>query len=146
MFGHVHQNLYEHESFRVPMQDTLQVQQTWITNLAEGLLNAVNQTPGTSVCASATATTFSAAIVWHVLHNEGLYPFYLQRVPALQAEDYPCQVVSAKKYIQIALPMLYFVHWRRASFICERVFSTHNMQIWAEGNPHGTRQSTWLCC
>lgn len=60
----------------------------------ESLLNALGQNPGASVYTLATATT-----VWHVLHSKDLHAFHLQRVQALQVEDYSCRAVSAQWFL-----------------------------------------------
>ncbi|GIY26810.1 hypothetical protein CEXT_229581 [Caerostris extrusa] len=68
-----------------------------ISELEEGLLNAVDRNPITSVCALTAAIIATRFNLRRILHREGLHGFHLQRHQILHAEDYPRRGAFAQK-------------------------------------------------
>ncbi|CAH1958902.1 unnamed protein product [Acanthoscelides obtectus] len=56
------------------------------------LRNRVDENPSTSTRDVAREVQVSKTKVWQTLREEGLYPFHVQRVQALQPDDFPARV------------------------------------------------------
>ncbi|GFV47601.1 DUF4817 domain-containing protein [Trichonephila clavipes] len=91
-FARVHQNLVERGSFRATIEGTGRRRIARTPILEEGVLHAVDQTPGTSVRALAASTGRSPTTIHHVLQGATLHPFHVQRVQSLQPDDPPRRV------------------------------------------------------
>ncbi|GFU62335.1 DUF4817 domain-containing protein [Trichonephila clavipes] len=105
-FTRVHQNLVERGSFRATIEGTGRRRTARTPIFDEGVLHAVDQTPGTSVRALAASTGRSPTTIHRVLHGAALHPFHVQRVQSLQPDDPPRRVRFAQWFLnQIAAHM-----------------------------------------
>ncbi|GFV01340.1 general transcription factor II-I repeat domain-containing protein 2B [Trichonephila clavipes] len=86
-FARVHQNLVERGSFRAAIEGTGRRRIARTPIFEEGVLHAVDQTPGTSVRALAASTGRSPTTIHRVLQGAALHPFQVQRVQSLQPDD-----------------------------------------------------------
>ncbi|GFX98880.1 DUF4817 domain-containing protein [Trichonephila clavipes] len=86
-FARVHQNLVERGSFRATIEGTGRRRIARTPIFEEGVLHAVDQTPGTSVRAHAASTGRSPTTIHRVLQGAALHPFHVQRVQSLQPDD-----------------------------------------------------------
>ncbi|GFW05562.1 DUF4817 domain-containing protein [Trichonephila clavipes] len=84
MFVRVHQNLVERGSFRATIEGTGRRRIARTPIFEEGVLHAVDQTPGPSVRALAASTGRSPTTIHRVLQSAALHPFHVQRVQSLQ--------------------------------------------------------------
>ncbi|GFX02091.1 DUF4817 domain-containing protein [Trichonephila clavipes] len=139
-FARVHQNLVERGSFRATIEGTGRRRIARTPIFEEGVLHAVDQTPGTSVRALAASTGRSPTTIHRVLQGAALHPFHVQRVQSLQPDDPPRRVTFAQWFLnQIAADMHFassVLFCDEATFSREGVFNTH---MWALNNPHSTR-------
>ncbi|GFY09750.1 DUF4817 domain-containing protein [Trichonephila clavipes] len=139
-FARVHQNLVERGSFRAAIEGTGRRRLARTPIFEEGVLHAVNQTPGTSVRALAASTGRSPTTIHRVLQGAALHPFHVQRVQSLQPDDPPRRATFAQWFLnQIAADMHFassVLFCDEATFSREGVFNTH---MWALNNPHSTR-------
>ncbi|GFX00424.1 uncharacterized protein TNCV_2090741 [Trichonephila clavipes] len=142
-FARVHQNLVERGSFRATIEGTGRRRIARTPIFEEGVLHAVDQTPGTSVRALAASTGRSPTTIHRVLQGAALHPFHVQRVQSLQPDDPPRRVTFAQWFLnQIAADMHFassVLFCDEATFSREGVFNTHNAHMWALNNPHNTQ-------
>ncbi|KAJ8944098.1 hypothetical protein NQ318_019436, partial [Aromia moschata] len=104
-----------HERFpnrTLPNQKTFQRVDQRLKENVENILNAVHDTPSTSTRRLSTQLSASKAIVHKVLKEQLLYPYHLQKVPELIAEDFPRRMQFAnwlldqQRNIQVLLKMV----------------------------------------
>ncbi|GFW46040.1 DUF4817 domain-containing protein [Trichonephila clavipes] len=142
-FARVHQNLVERGSFRATIEGTGRRRIARTPIFEEGVLHAVDQTPGTSVRALAASTGRSPTTIHRVLQGAALHPFHVQRVQSLQPDDPPRRVTFAQWFLnQIAADMHFassMLFCDEATFSREGVINTHNAHMWALNNPHSTQ-------
>lgn len=142
-FARVHQSLAEHGSFRAMIEGTGRPRTARTPVFEEGVLNAVDRNPDTSVRALAVATGTSRTTVHRVLQGEALHPFHVQRVQLLQPEDPPRRVAFAQWFLNRSAADMHFassvLFSDESIFSREGMFNTHNAHMWALTNPHTTR-------
>ncbi|GFT56432.1 DUF4817 domain-containing protein [Trichonephila clavipes] len=87
----------------------------------EGVLHAVDQTPGTSIRALAASNGRSPTTIHRVLQGAALHPSHVQRVQSLQPDDPPRRVTFAQWFLnQIAAD----IHFASSVLFCdEAIFS-----------------------
>jgi hypothetical protein len=80
--------------------------------------------------------------VWRVLKEKQLYPFHLQNVQALTAEDYPRRSAFCRWYINQTAVNHHFAGSElvtdEATFTQDGIFNLHNMHMWKQENPRAT--------
>ncbi|GFV87911.1 hypothetical protein TNCV_781921 [Trichonephila clavipes] len=108
----------------------------------EGMLIAGDQNPGTSVRVLAVATGRSQTTV-HRLQDETLHRFYVKRVQLLQPDDLPRSVAFAQCFVNQSAADMHFasslLYCEEAVLPRERVFNTHNANLWALNSPLSTQ-------
>jgi hypothetical protein len=106
-------------------------------------LQAVEEEPNVSCRRFALRIGVSSFTIWSTLHEQGLYPYHLQRVQHLKPEDPRriafCQWLLQKideepNFLSIILTT------DEAGFTRDGVFNSHNTHIWSEENPHKIRE------
>ncbi|GFT97666.1 transposase-like protein [Trichonephila clavipes] len=107
-FARVHQNLVERGSFRATIEGTGRRRIARTPIFEEGVLHAVDQTPGTSVRALA-ASTGRFPTIHRVLQGAALHPFHVQRVKSLQTDDPPRRVMFAQWFLNQIAADIHFV-------------------------------------
>ena len=141
MFARVHRNLCERGSLLSSMQDTRRRWLTRTVNVAEQVLQSIEDNPNTSTRSISQQLGVSQSSLWRILHEERVHPYHLQRVQLLQPDDYPkvwnlhngsCRKVPWIPFSRFALAYRWSfiyswrcVHWTQ--FTC------------LDYNPHGTR-------
>jgi hypothetical protein len=58
-------------------------------DLEGAVLDTIEEKPSSSTCTTMRDLQIHHSTVWRVLKEQQLYPFHLQKVQALTAEDYP---------------------------------------------------------
>ncbi|GFX01191.1 uncharacterized protein TNCV_4581571 [Trichonephila clavipes] len=83
------------------------------------------------------------ATVWRIAHDEGLHPYHLQRVQAVELGDYNKRMDFARWFLHesnadrnFAASVLFT---DEATFSLEGVMNFHNLHTWADENPHTIR-------
>ncbi|GFV01344.1 uncharacterized protein TNCV_2125701 [Trichonephila clavipes] len=124
-FARVHQNLVERGSFRAAIEGTGRRRIARTPIFEEGVLHAVDQTPGTSVRALAASTGRSPTTIHRVLQGAALHPFQVQRVQSLQPDDPPRRATFAQWFLnQIEADM----HFASSVLFCdEATFSREEL-------------------
>ncbi|GIY54142.1 hypothetical protein CDAR_605211 [Caerostris darwini] len=120
------------------MEDTRRVHPIQIYDLEQGVLNAVDRNPSTSVCVLTAAIIAPSSTLWRVQHKEGLHAFHLQRDQVFQVKDYPRRVAFARKSESVWHFPCFVLFTDEVSFTREGVVKT----IHAEQ----TSDVTTLCC
>lgn len=70
-----------------------------ILDAEKQILNLADENPSTSTRRIARQLGVSNRIVWRTLRGNQLYPFYVQRVQALQPQDYPLRVDFCRRFL-----------------------------------------------
>lgn len=108
------------------------------------ILDVVAEEPNISIRRLALRMGVSTFIVWRTLREQGLHPYHIQRVQALEPGDPPRRLA--------------FCHWLRAilqqqpnflnnviftdeaGFTRDGIFNSQNTHIWSDENPHAVRE------
>ena len=67
----------------------------------------------------------STFVVWKTLNEEGLYPYHVQRLQHLKAEDLPKRVSFYELFST-----------DEAAFTRDGIFNFHNTYVWSDEDPH----------
>lgn len=110
----------------------------------EGVLNDISNHPEKSTRELAQRHNVSNATIWHILHEQQLHPYHVQKVQALLPRDYPQRVTLCQWFLRKFRTNANFL--RRVLFTDECNFSRtgitnfHNTHIWSMENPHEITQ------
>ncbi|CAH1964393.1 unnamed protein product [Acanthoscelides obtectus] len=92
-----------------------------------------------------TQVQVSKTKVWQTLREEGLYPFHVQRVQALQPDDFPARV----RFCEWLLHqhdnnpdfLKYILVTDESTFTRNGVNNFRNTHVWSVENPHAVRRA-----
>ncbi|GFY18952.1 DUF4817 domain-containing protein [Trichonephila clavipes] len=87
-FATLHRRMCETGSFNVHKLDTGRQRTTRTVDAEDRVLQELERNPSTSTRVVARDTHIPQATVWRIAHDEGLYPYHLQRIQALELGDY----------------------------------------------------------
>jgi hypothetical protein len=111
-------------------------------DLEEAMLDTIEEKPSSSTRTTASDLQIHHSTVWRVLKEQQLYPFHLQKVLALTAEDYPRRSAFCRWYINYTAVDPHFAGsvlvTDKATFTQDEIFNCHNMHMWEQENPHAT--------
>ncbi|KFM62974.1 hypothetical protein X975_21073, partial [Stegodyphus mimosarum] len=142
MFERLHRSLCENGSLEAT-SDTRSGRTARQPRIKESILNIVHESPQTSTRATASRLQLNHSTVWRVLNENGLHPYRLQRVQALQNTDYSLRVHFCHWFLQQCEAQANFpsdaLFRDEATFSQDGIFSRYNMHVWSTKNPHGTR-------
>lgn len=141
-FAAVHRRLSENRTLRPNMANAGRERSVRTPELEEDILEMVDNNPTTSTRRMASELGTDHMTVWRVLHEQLLYPFHVQKVQALNPNDYPrryefCQWVINQLAVNPALSST-ILYTDEACFTRDGIFNSHNLHHWAEENPHAT--------
>lgn len=142
-FQAIHQRLRETGTFRVARLDAGRPRAARQPEMEDAILQHFQDHPTTSTRAAANVVNVSHSVVWRVLHDNTQHPYRIQRVQALNVDDYAPRVQFATWFLQqdaeqeLASKVLFT---DEAAFTREGMFNVHNQHVWANVNPHATRQ------
>lgn len=141
-FTNVHNRLRETGTFKSCMADTGREREVRNVDFEENVLQTFEENPSTSTRVVSQELGCSNSSVWRVVHCEGLHPYKLQKVQALNPRDYPRRVECSRWFLnkEIENPMFLeqVLFTDEASFTREGIFNSRNSHVWAEDNPHAT--------
>ncbi|GFR00619.1 uncharacterized protein TNCT_105221 [Trichonephila clavata] len=86
-FATIHRRLCETGSLDVHKPDSGRQRISRTVDAEERVVHALQRNPSTSIRVVSRETHIPQTIVWRIVHDEGLYPYHLQRVRALQPGD-----------------------------------------------------------
>lgn len=142
-FATIHRRLCETGSLDVHKPDSGRQRISRTVDAEERVVQALQRNPSTSIRVVSRETHIPQTIVWRIVHDEGLYPYHLQRVQALQPGDYSSRMDFARWYVQEKAADRHFaasvLFTDEAAFSLEGVMNCHNLHRWADENPHATR-------
>ncbi|CAH2015075.1 unnamed protein product [Acanthoscelides obtectus] len=107
--------------------------------------NRVDDNPSTSTRDVAREVQVSRTKVWQTLREEGLYPFHVQRVQALQPDDFPARVRFCESLLHQHdnnpdfLKCIFFTD--ESTFTRNGVNNFRNTHVWSVENPHAVRRA-----
>lgn len=111
----------------------------------EGLLNAVDNDPSTSVRKLSREHNVSKSSVHRILKEQLLYPFHVQKVHSMTAADYPARLEYSQWFLRQQQADNTFVSnvlfTDESGFTRDGVMNSRNMHLWDDENPHGTIQT-----
>lgn len=109
----------------------------------EEILHEIEENPGVSTRQIARNMQINHSTVWRRINEQGLYPFHLTKVQALNEEDYPRRVNFCQWLITRLHEDRQFLNkilWSdEAGFSREGIFNVHNEHVWSDENPHATK-------
>ncbi|GFV82005.1 DUF4817 domain-containing protein [Trichonephila clavipes] len=130
-------------SFNVHKLDTGHQRTTRTVDAEDRVLRELERSPSTSTRVVSRETHILQATVWRIAHDEGLHPYHLQRVQALELGDYNKHMDFARWFLHesnadrnFAASVLFT---DEATFSLEGVMNFHNLHTWADENPHAIR-------
>lgn len=110
----------------------------------EAILDLVQENPSTSTRLIARQLNVSQSFVSQVLRTEELHPYHIQRVQALQEEDFPRRVEFCEWLIRQDRVNPNFTSDVLATdescFTRNGIMNFHNTHIWSVENPHAFRR------
>jgi hypothetical protein len=108
----------------------------------KAVLDTIEEKPSSSTSTTTCDLQIHHSTVWRVLKEQQLYPFHLQKVQAVTAEDYPHHPTFCWWYIIQTSVHHHFTGnvlvTNDATFTQDGIFNCHNMQMWKQENPHVT--------
>lgn len=102
----------------------------------ENILDLVEEDATTSTRRIATQLDISQKRVIHTLHEQGLYPYHLQRVQFLHPEDYAKRVEFCRWVTNNRRVVSRILFTDEATFTRDGINNTHNSHVWSDENPH----------
>ncbi|CAH2005270.1 unnamed protein product [Acanthoscelides obtectus] len=97
------------------------------------------------VAGKRTQVQVSKTKVWHTLREEGLYPFHVQRVQALQPDDFPARVRFCEWLLHQHDNNPDFLKCilvtDESTFTRNGVNNFRNTYAWSVENPHAVRRA-----
>jgi hypothetical protein len=139
IFSNIHRRLRENGSFETKRNNAGRNEE----DRTENILNAFEQDPSSSTRKVAAELNLSQWKVWKTMNKQGLHPYHLTKVQALQPEDFPrrrdfCRWVLHK--INGDENFIKRILWSdEAGFTREGYFNCRNEHIWAYDNPHAVK-------
>lgn len=104
------------------------------------VLDRFADNPSTSTRAICHELNLSQSSVWRIAHEEKLYPFHLQKVMAITAEDYAPRMTFCDWFLhryQRALDFPRYVLFTDEAFFSRNgYFNSKNSHVWDTENPH----------
>ncbi|GFX07272.1 uncharacterized protein TNCV_2972491 [Trichonephila clavipes] len=98
-FSTLHRRLCETGSFNVHKLDTCRQRTTRTVDAEDRVLQELERNPSTSTRVVSRETHIPQATVWRIAHDEGLHPYHLQRVQALELGDYNKRMDFARWFL-----------------------------------------------
>ena len=78
------------------------------------------------------------------LKKQGIYPYHVQKVQALEPADFLRSVINCEWLLQQCRECPNFLNWilftDEAGFISNAVFNSHNTHVWFDENPHARQE------
>lgn len=107
----------------------------------ENILQSVERSPRSSTRRLATRLNVSQSKVCRILHENGLYPFHVQKVHHSEPHDcanrvHFCKWLNGNRQLYRVI-----MFSDEATFTRDGINNMHNMHIWADENPHATVES-----
>lgn len=139
-FPAVHNRLREKGTFKCDKSDTGRDRSIRNVDFEENILEIFEENPSTSTGEVADQLGCSKSVVWTVLHEEKLHPFKLQKVQALNPQDFPHRVDCARWFLRQDVQVPGFLErvlfTDEASFTREGIFNNRTAHCWSAENPH----------
>lgn len=138
-FERIHQRLCETGTFKQG-GGTGRPRTVRTVQLEENVLNMVEEDPSTSTRKISNELNVSSGTVWHILRENLLYPYHIQRVQALLPDDFLPRIAFCEwllyKMIQIPQLLMLILFTDEASFSRNAIRNFHNNHLWCDENPH----------
>jgi len=119
----------------------------------EGIVQMVQSSPRVSTRRIARRLRVPHTRVWRSLHEEGMYPYHVQRVKHLGPGDFAKRLGFCKWLNGSRQLPRYILFTDEAQFNHDGVNNTYNSHVWADENPHATVESNFqlrfsvnVCC
>lgn len=144
-FSNTVQHLRDHGSFKLQTQDRGRARTGRILNVEPQILDAVEAEPSISTRRLALRFDVSQFTIWRTLNEQGLHPYHVQRVQALQPGDPLRRQVYCRwilnKVNQQRNFLMHLLSTDEAGFTREGIFNSRNTHIWSDENPHAFREN-----
>lgn len=141
-FTAVHNRLRETGTFKTNMVDTGRDRLVRDVQFEENVLQLFEENPSTSTRVVGRELGCGKSTVWRVLSGEGLHPYKLQKVQALNPQDYPRRMEFSRwilhKDIQDPSFLEKVLFTDEASFSREGIFNSRTSHLWVADNPNAT--------
>lgn len=139
------QRLRESGSLKMNTRDIGSTESDRRLDAEDDVLERVEANPGVSTRRLAVQTNLSRSMIWRILHEQGFYPFHVQKVQALKPEDFPRRVQFCEWLLHQNDVDGHFVRkilaTDEAGFTREGVHNSHNTHIWSIENPHAIQEN-----
>jgi transposase len=137
-FASIDRRLREYGSLEINKLTARSPRTVRTPDLEEAVLDTIEEKPSSSTRTIALDLQIHHSTVWRVLKEEKLYPFHLQKVQALTAEDYPRGSAFCRWYINQTVVNPHFAGSvlvaDEATFTQDGIFNCHNMHMWKQEN------------
>lgn len=139
------QHLRDHGHFQPMAVDRGRTRSQRTLNAEPRILDSVEENPGVSIRRLSAQIGVSEFVVWRTLNEQGLHPYHVQKVQALQPGDELRRQQFCGWLIQKCAEEPNFLRsilfTDEAGFTRDGVFNVHNTHIWSDENPHAIRES-----
>lgn len=143
-FQRIDQHLRDYGSFEPQYQNCGAVRTQRVLDLEPQILEIVEEEPNISSRRLALRVGVSASTVWRTLHEQGLHPYHVQRVQALQPGDPIRRIAFCQWFLQKLEQEPNFLNnllmTDEAGFTREGIFNSRNTHVWSDENPHAIRE------
>ncbi|GBM83945.1 hypothetical protein AVEN_74044-1 [Araneus ventricosus] len=100
MFSTLHRRLYEKSSFTVQKADSGRSRTTRTVVAEDNISQEVERNPSISTRVISLNAHIPQSTFWRTVHDEGLHPYHVQCVQALEPGDYNKSIEFARQYLQ----------------------------------------------
>lgn len=139
-FTAVYERLRRTGTFKSDKKDTGRDRSIRSVELEDDILQQIEETPTTSTRVIAQNFGCSKSTAWRILHDEKLHPFKLQKVQALNPQDFPHRVECSRWFLTKDIEEPGFLEnvlfTDEASFTREGIFNHRTSHVWGAVNPH----------
>lgn len=145
-FASVHQRFSENADLNAARHNAGRPRSTRSVNLEERVLQMVDINPSISTRRLGQAFNVSQSSTWRILNDDGLYPYHLQPVQALQQNDPAhrlrfCQWLTAQPNIGRENFAWRTLFTDEAQFTRDGINNLHNEHVYAHENPRAIVRS-----
>lgn len=141
-FAAIHRRLRENGSFSPFRRGIGRPARDDLDDIADQILQRVELNPAISIRRLVAEFNIPYSTIWRILHREHLYPYHLQRVQALEPQDYPNRLGFCQWFISQPLDFGWNVLFTdEAQFTRDGINNFHNTHLWLQENPHAVVQN-----
>ncbi|KAL3272617.1 hypothetical protein HHI36_014084 [Cryptolaemus montrouzieri] len=144
-FSNIHRRLSETDSFTTNNHLKGATQTMRTPDIEEAVLHCIDLNHHVSTRKIGNQLNISQVLVWRILHNFLLYPFYIQRVQTLLPRDFPSRLNFCRWFLDKIRENAHFdseiMFTEESNFSRTAITNLRKNHYWAEETPHLIEES-----